>query len=1018
MTFLAEIKRRKMFHVAAAYSAGAFVLAQVADLIESNLPARLAWLDGMATITIVLLLAGFPVVLILSWLFDWTPAGFVRDTGEQESADKGQTDSTSRHSERGQSLTELIETGRMSASRLMRLAAQMAHAIAERHERGAYGALSPAQFLVLPDDQVSLREWKAPDAEVPGKSADYVAYTAPECAAGSPPDALADQFSFGSILYEMATGRRAFVGADREETLAAIMHAEPAPARRFNAEIPMPLQWVIDKCLSKSPPQRYASLDELREDIESIAATVLSATSARFAATHNLPAPRLQLIGREAELQQIAKLALEAQPRLLTLTGAGGIGKTRLLVEVGRRLADKFSGGVYFVPLDRVRDAELVVPEIAKALNIGQTSGGSAQEALQSHLRQFCVTPTLLLVDNFEHVIEAAPELARILEASAEIKIVATSRAALRIYGEHEYVVQPLVLANKGASAEELKSSSAVQLFIDRAASLADQPSDEDIRTIADICARLDGLPLAIELAAARTRVLPLAELATRVREPLKVLSGGARDLPARQQTLRATLEWSYELLEIGQRRLFERFGVFVGGATLEAIEAVCNVDEDLGIDLVEAVEALIDNSLLRTMETKGDEPRFAMLETMREFALSLLDESQSGSRTRRAHAAYCLVLVQEAAQAMSTVHRESAFDRIDRDRGNIHAALDWLIEKGDADWSLKLADGLYYYWHQRALSEEGFQRMLKILSLVDENSRDRAHALAVAGDLAAFTNRTDRAIEYQLESLELARQFDDIPCIMRELNSLAINTRHKGDLEGARKYLNETLEVATNAGAPPAMRASMLSNYADNAMHRGDHELARKIHEETLRLFKEAGDETAVAWSLSRLGDVALSRGDTTTARKQYNEAMQKFQTLDNRLGIAACHFDIATALADSNEPLLAEENYAQTLSIYRQLHRTPDYPRVLEAMARCALKLDKPGRALVISGGAAAIRQANSVRIMEEAQNAIDQCVDTARQGMSDMEATDQWLSGFGMTPEQIIAYALEGQETASRK
>jgi predicted ATPase len=1007
MSFFSEIKRRKVFRVAVAYGAGAITLGTVANLVETGLEDRLAWLDGLQGMTIVLLIVAFPVVMVISWLFDWTPQGLVRDTGDPATADR---------SDRGQTLDELIATGRMSTSRLMRLAAQMSDAIAGRHDRKVFGGLSPASFTILADDRIRIRSAREVAAGSSVLDRDASAYTAPECISGSPPDALSDQFGFGAILYEMATGRRAFLGADKDETLAAVAHSEPVAARRFNAEISMPLQWAIEKCLSKSPRQRYTSFAELKLDLEAIAATVLSATSARFASAHNLPAPRLPLIGREADIREISTLVLDADSRLLTLTGAGGIGKTRLLIELGRLLADHFEGGVYFVPLDRVQDSEFVVSEIAKAMNIVQTSGSSAQNALLDYLRQFCVAPTLLLVDNFEHVLEAAPELARLLEASAEIRIIVTSRAALRIYGECEHAVQPLVIADDDASADELRASAAVRLFVDRAPSLTEQPGDAEIRIIADICARLDGLPLAIELAAARTRVLPLAELAKRVREPLKVLSGGARDLPARQQTLLATLEWSYQLLGPGQRKLFERLGVFVGGATLEAIEAVCDVDQDLGGDLVEAVEALVDNSLLRTSERKDAAPRFAMLETMRAYALSLLNESPNGARTRKAHAAYCLVLTQEAAQPQSNVSRESAFERIDHDRGNIHAALDWLIDQRDADWSLKMANGLYYYWIRRTMCEEGLPRVLKIAALTEKGSRDHAHALALAGDLTAFTNQTQKAIELLSASLALARAHNDISCVLHDLNSLAVNARHVWDLESARRYLEEALEVATRSGLPLAMRGGMLSNLGDNAMHRGDYDLARKIHEDVLRLFSDTGDETAVAWSLSRLGDVALSRGDSASARHYYEKAMKKFQALDDKPGVASCHFDIAMTMVDSNDYVRAEQNYAQALAIYRQVDQETDYPRVLEAMARCAVKLDKPGRALVLSGGAAAIRQADTIRIREDAQNAIDQCVDEARKEMSDTDATTQWLSGFGMTPAQIVAFALEGSQTDS--
>jgi predicted ATPase len=1012
---MAELRRRKIFRIAAAYLAIAIPIIAFVDLTYDSLPFGQSVQEAVKDLVTWLLAVGFPVALALSWLFEWTPGGIVRDLGAGESAalpvpGTGAGEASADHA-RSPSLRELISSGPMSISRLLRLSVRISDLLARGHGDGrVHGELIPESILVSANDRVELPGFDGAQLKSsPGTDVDTSAYLAPECARGNQPDFRSDQFSLGAVLYEMATGRRAFLGANRDETLSAVLHREPEPAGRFNAEIPVPLQWALERCLAKRPEDRYASTRELHAELAAMADSVTAAISTRFAAKHNLPAQRTPLIGREAELEAVKRLALDKAHRLVTVTGAGGIGKTRLLIEVGRQLLDRFKGGVYFVPLDGVQDPDLVDWEIAKSLGVPQVSDRGIDEALKSHVRQHCVVPTLLLIDNFEHVLDAAPRMSELLAASEQLEIVVTSRAALRVYGEHEYRLSPLVIADEEAGVEQLSNSPAVRLFLDRAVSLPEDPDEESLRIVADICKRLDGLPLAIELAAARTRVLPLKGLHDRLQDPLELLSGGPRDLPARQRTLQATLAWSYELLDENLMKLFRRCGVFVGGATLEAIEAVCNVDEDIGVNLMEAVESLVDNSLLRPMESEGAEPRFTMLETMREYAQRELTEAGEEPRTRKAHAAYCLVLASESSHARGTASWEALYDRFDRESGNLRAALDWLIETGNGDWGTKLAFALAHYWLMRAQAREGYDRMRMLLPLLEDDSDQLMWAYCWTGDLLANMGRDVESEQYHQDALILAREHGELAGILRGLNALALNLQQLGRTDEARTHHEEALRIAREQGGSPVLLGSMLSNYADFAMHDGDFDLAQSLHEETRRLFAGVGDEAAIAWSLNRLGDLARQRGDMKTARARYEESLERFRGLGDKGGMAGCLYDFAALAAGTTEWARAEELNREALSIYSELGQVSDFPRVLEALSQCAVESEEPERGLVLAGSAAAMRQAQSIAIRDKALETVDRCVETARQSLSDADATTHWLTGWGMRPDQAIAYAL---------
>src|SRR5215212_250291 len=412
---------------------------------------------------------------------------------------------------------------------------------------------------------------------------------------------------------------------------------------------------------------------------------------------NNLPAQPTPLIGREREVEEIRERLRSTEVRLLTLTGPGGTGKTRVGVQAAAELLEDFEDGVFFVALAAIANPALVAPTIARTLGLTESGAQPPEELLKGFLRD---RQTLLVLDNFEQVLESAPLLDELLSSAPGLTILATSRAPLKLYGEHEFPVPPLSLPDPGSlpPVEHLIQYEAVKLFVDRAKAVRPDFSvtEENASAMAEICARLDGLPLAIELAAARIKLLPPQALLSRLGNRLKLLTGGARNLPERQRTLRSAIEWSYELLDEGEKLLFGRLGVFSGGAALEAIEAVCDAQGDIRVDVFDGVSSLLDESLLRQEEGLDGEPRFTMLETIHEYASEKLEEDGEAEELRRLHAEYFLALAEEAEPGLKGPEQELWFARLEPEHNNMRAALSWAIERGEGELGLRLAGALW----------------------------------------------------------------------------------------------------------------------------------------------------------------------------------------------------------------------------------------------------------------------------------------------------------------------------------
>jgi LuxR family transcriptional regulator, maltose regulon positive regulatory protein len=582
---------------------------------------------------------------------------------------------------------------------------------------------------------------------------------------------------------------------------------------------------------------------------------------------HNLPIQRTRLIGRKQEISEVCRQLRHPEVCLLTLTGPGGVGKTRLALQVAAELSDLFPDGIVFVALAPLTDPQWVVPTIAQTLAIGEKSFQPSLTTLMAAIKE---KQLLLLLDNLEHVAAAASDLAELLTACPKLKLLVTSRVGLHLRAEREFAVSPLAvppLKEGLPNLATLLQYEAVTLFIERAQAVKPdfQITNANAAAVGEICARLDGLPLAIELAAARSKTFPPQALLDRLRQGLSVLTTQVRDLPARQQTLQSTIAWSYNLLPVEEQQLFRRLAVFIDGCTCQAAEQVCTAASELEGDMLEMLASLVDKSLLQQVEQADGEVRFQMLQTLREYGLERLAAEEESETNHRAHAGYYLALAREAEAGLTGLQQAMWLERLEQEHENLRAAIQWLLERAEgaqarndeAEMVLRLVGVLWRFWSVRAYLSEGRSFLERAMAVSKGASAAlRAKALTGASWLAFSQNAQDEAEAFCRESLALYRQLGQKEGMAFAFQQLAVMAHAKNEYARARSLLEEALtlfkEIENQEGI-----ASTLDELAYGAMDQGEYSRARQLAEQALTIFRKIGDKRLIIYALLRLGRV-----------------------------------------------------------------------------------------------------------------------------------------------------------------
>ena len=761
-----------------------------------------------------------------------------------------------------------------------------------------------------------------------------------------------------------------------------------------------------------------------------------------------LPIPLTPLIDRQRETDAICRLFERPDLRLLTLVGPPGIGKTRLGLHVADRLRQRSPDGICFVGLAPVRDPQLVLPAIALALRVQPRAGQPLPEALAESLQGRRI---LLLLDNCEHVLDAAPALADLLRVLPLLKALATSRAALHISGEHLFAVPPLALPAPHAQPGELAENPAVQLFLARAQAISSAvpASAENICAIAAICACLDGLPLAIELAAARCRLFALPALLERLRGAagaLQLLVDGPRDLPAHQQTLRGTLDWSYQLLGAAEQALFDRLSVFVGGADAQAVEAICAEGAGGAFD---ALQSLVAQSLVSCDADAEGQPRFGMLETVREYARERLLAAGQAEALRRRHASYYLALAQAAEGELGGSDQERWFRRLEREFANLRAAAEWLVGHDLAD-ALRLSAVLRQFWPTRGYLHEG--RGWLAAQLADPRIGEipplvRARALGTAGFLAFHQGDLDQAAEHSRAAEALCRAHADAQGSADAMLTLGGVAYYRNDYAAAQTHYAEALaryrSCAARAGVASALKnlglvAKDRGNYAEAigyfaeslalrrelgdrrgvaqaqfnlavvAYWQADYPRAFELAQPSAATYRELGDSMGLAYALDTLGMAASRLGSHAEARHMLEEGLELLRALGDRGGIALLLTDLGAAARVCGDRAAAQSRYAEALALAAEVGDQRRVAFCLEGLALAAGPARQ--RAARLLGAAEALRRAIGSPLPPSERAEYEQGLSELRaQSASALAFAAAWGEGAAASLPALIAETL---------
>ena len=725
-----------------------------------------------------------------------------------------------------------------------------------------------------------------------------------------------------------------------------------------------------------------------------------------------LPTPLTPLVGREQEIAAVCALLWRPEVRFVTLTGTGGVGKTRLALGAAETASSAFADGACFVNLASLSDPGLVVSTIAQTLDVREHASQPLLERLQDSLRQ---QQELLLLDNFEHLVSVAPVVAELLAAAPALKVLVTSRASLHLSGEHEFVVPPLALPDLRnlPPPDRLIQYGAIRLFVERAQAVhaAFALTAENAPAVAAICHQVDGLPLGIELAARRSKLFSPQALLPRLKSRLHLLVGGAREKPAHQQTLRGTMAWSYELLEKSEKTLFRRLAVFAGGCTLEAVQAVCADSGSLEGDLLDNAAGLVDQSLLRQTEQPNGEPRFLMLETIREYALERLNASGEAEAIERQHATFFLAMAEEAEPKMRSGEQSAWIARLQAEHDNLRAALGFTLEHEEAEIGLRLAGALFPFWRSCNHSREGRSWLEQVLAQPHARARTaaRAKALYGAGAMAFFHGDYLEAQRLLEESVSIGRELGAAGKrnLAHALTTLGQVALFQGNPIAARELAGEGARLFQEVGEAWGTALALL-HLGRAAVETGDFAAARSLLEESAALFRVSGDRQRLALPVDLLGMVALRQGDYGAARLQFEEALAVAQEMEDAQFMADALLHLGAVAWRRGDARESAALYQQSLALYQGQGYKDGISESLSGLAEVAVLSGQPEQAARLCGAVEALREASHSKLSPLRHAAYDRLVRDIRTRLADARFTEAFAEGRAMELSLAIAFA----------